>query len=433
MKRFSATLLAGLLVFVVVGCKNEVAAGYKFMTPAFEQAVSAVNADAFFGPPLPPPPPHKDYREAYKTDEAVKKLVYGKHYEAIGENLCKQIESSYLEMLRGGISSKNSFAFDEDLIKLFRNKGAYILPLEIYRMNIDATFKHARKGAAKARNALMADYRKLPSDKRIANSPKFEGQNQFKALLNGGHSVGDFLNFRKLLRLIDDKHGFKLKEFNGNIEYDRTYLFIFNSDKNDIHAESVYFYVVLPALAKNQIYGQPPSLSLPENAAMKINCYARSKSSIDYRLLSSPILFDKTKLVTAPVGMPEPLSRNPEYKRPQIPAPDGSGRYIQNDGYVLKKEDIASPSLKCWYLAFAFAHGDYNSCLNSGYAESYQSMLNENLCIWKNKITKPNNIKPPYQIIFPEANANPEFGYTRFLNICEPNFNLEPNAGGKDD
>lgn len=140
------------------------------------------------------------------------------------------------------------------------------------------------------------------------------------------------------------------------------------------------------------------SLTYQYKEGNKVSCFTGSPASVWVNAAANRA--GKFEMQAAsPLREFEPVTipLHPEYGEAKYP--DENGKLVKNTSYKVEASDIADPSLRCWLNAMGFL-SDFTDkeCNSSAYAEEYMLMLNKNICVRPNELTRAPLLSYPYDV-----------------------------------
>lgn len=386
----------------------------KLITEDFVSALEAVKPEAFFSSPLPehkeiPPQIGVSTEELIRSNTILKTGLYAGHYQKIGDDLCKPINEAYIRMIGDGIDGKYAYAFDEELTRSMRRVGAYTLPILL--LEKEETQENPAPPLVKAtyynpdwnRDATdLTRGHKIFAELYEATTPYtldlfYQDKGRLGIEIKQGKY--DYLNFKQFYDLAVTQKSFETKKFNTDFDFSRTYLFTFVDGLGDQKKSSVFYYVDFPFSVVGSQYGVNDKLFLkPENTA-KIQCKAITNASMFLVGTHYPKKFYEKKKAISSMNYLEPLTvpLYSHYGRTDFFHRDNQQRIVERtNSYDVQEGDISEPSLKCWMIALGFDSGDQSQCRDTGYADEFKKMYNNNVCVWSDGVTKTPEITYPY-------------------------------------
>jgi hypothetical protein len=227
---------------------------------------------------------------------------------------------------------------------------------------------------------------------------EFKEQGIIRVLGRAHDNGGDYRYFRKFDQFATEQGHIELKSYDYDFDLVHMYLFVFEKDPSDLNQEIVFFYVNIPFSVSggqkiSMLYFQP-------SAANQVSCFTGSTSKVRLQAYANvKNRFDKD--AASPLGEPEPLTipLHSEYGVTHVPVSDKESGLVQNQDYEVYESAISEPSLFCWLNAMGFNGGEDKSeeCTNTGYAEEYMDMLNKNICVRTDDVSRASLLTYPYK------------------------------------
>ena len=405
-----------LFLLLISNISNVRAEEYKFITPQFQEAIRNINPDSFF----------KDVQDINLpasvaiTDEQRMGIIRGNtsnHYEKIYTTICKELNSSYTEILKHDISGDQIDSFMLELTTVMKAQGAYILPVLHNHSLIAATYFNPgwnpnNKKVASGHEEFFEKYKTLRG--QIQDDPVLYafpdgGFIEAKGSMPKGAILGEnrlikssYFSFLRFHDIALKQGGLELKDLSYEFYLAQPYLLILEGATNHGVEDKIYLYLQLPFRISGDSLKSPFALSsanTPKKCARSEinNCIDPYKGASEFKceLASISQALGYSRIDKFQAGQSiligadfEPLTvpLNENYRAKQVE-------------YSVSAAEIAEPSIKCWLqLVAKIGDGNIERCRSADYAEEFIAIRNLDICVGKDGVKSAIKASYPYNV-----------------------------------
>lgn len=392
-----------VLLLCVLGDVSHAADGVQqqYVSADLVKAIQELKADAFFSPDVRESEAFKNFgimkgggrldpEKSYQSNLFnAKYLIDAQHYQEIADKFCEPLADAYSEALDDVEGDVDPYIFTDKITNAFESVGAYALPIQIVSRNFDAKYI-----LEKNLDPLRDANKKIEISQFLDNH--FDGLGFGSRYLSkdGGIEIKDEydrkdsqgwprkLSINTLSHALTNKWQYKEKDFNLNYSLIQPYVFIFHQDPKDMNKEHIFLYVDVPYDIDVTNFRKKVELKKSTDG---LKCYANSSAAAKVNGSTFRVFKSGEKSIS--------LLEN---FRPLMAIPDSN--YLKY-GDTVQIKDISNPSLECLLIFEGAQDGNLENCKTEKYRQAYIKLMNERICVAKEKNIKPLNVNEKNQFL----------------------------------